>query len=294
MIRNMMLMKVLSVFMAVALLAWTSQDAFSSPPPQSSTNVTFNARVTVKAVKTGPHAIKPIAIYVNGKRFPVVNKNGQWGIQTTYKNLMTAAPQFKQELDKKIGESLGGRLKELAASGKSGIQAGKSANENKQRVATEANQLKGQFASAYANMQQTTLAAFPRFDNRLTGAAEGAKEAGESTGDNGAAGGEVGEEAGGGTGEGSESDPVGSVLLFLGALALVVTAFIVPVLAVAWLASTALTLASFTAAVTGTVLLAGAGVVFNSAMKNLATGEPMWSSYYIESFSGSPGAQGGS
>jgi hypothetical protein len=276
MIRNMMLMRTLSVFMAVALLVWTSQDAFSAPapapPPPSNTNVTFSARVTVKAVKTGKGAIKPIAIYVNGKRFPAVNKNGQWGIQTTYGNLMTAAPQFKQELDKKIGGALGERLQELAASGKSGIQAGKSVNENKQRVAAEANQLKGQFASAYANMQQTTLAAFPRFDNRLT--EEGS---GDSSGETA-----QGEETNGGTGEGSESDPVGSILLFLGALVLAVTAFIVPVLAVAWLASTALTVASVTAAVTGTVLLAGAGVVFNSAMKNLATGEPMWSSYYTE------------
>jgi hypothetical protein len=278
MIRNMMLMRTLSVFMAAALLVWTVQDAFAASTPPKSTDVTFNARVTVKAVKTGQSAVKPIAIYVNGKRFPVVNKSGQWGIQTTYSNLMAVAPQFKQELDKKIGEALGERLKDLAASGKSGIESGKSPAQNKQRVAAEATQLKDKFDTAYANMQETALTAFPRFDNRLTGIAEGAKKAGESTGDNGA----QGEEAGGGTGEGSESDPAGSFLLFLGVLVLAVTAFLVPLLAIAWLASTGLTLASFAAAVTGTLLAAGTGVVFNSAMKSLATGEPMWSSYYIQ------------
>jgi hypothetical protein len=288
MIQNMRLMKGLSMFMAAALLVWTSQDAFSSSP-QSSTNVTFNARVTVKAVKTVQGAIKPIAIYVNGKRFSVVNKSGQWGLQTTCRNLMTVAPQFKQELDKKIGGALGERFKELAASGKGGVRAGKSPAENKQRVAAEATNLKEQFTGAYAKVQDSTVIAFPRFDNRLTGIAEGAKEAGDSTGGDSA----VGEEAGGGAGEGSASDPAGSFLLFLGVLVLAVTAFLVPVLAIAWLASTGLTLATFAAAVTGTVLAAGAGVVFNSAMKNIATGEPMWSSYYIESFGGSPGALGG-
>jgi hypothetical protein len=288
MIGNMMLMKTLSVFMAVALLVWTSQDAFAAPPPNN-INVTFNARVTVKVVKTGPAAIKPIAIYVNGKRFPAVMKNGQWGIQTTYRNLMTVSPLFKQEFDKKIGETLGQRFTELATSGKGGLMAGKTPTENKQRVAAEATSLKTQFTSEYAKLQESTVAAFPRFDNRLTGAAEGAQESGASSD-----GGAVGEEAGGGSGEGSGSDPGGSFLLFLGMLVLAVTAFVVPLLAIAWLASTGLTLASFTAALTGTVLAASTGVVFNAAMKNIATGEPMWGSYYFTSFNGSPGGLGGS
>jgi len=156
-------------------------------------------------------------------------------------------------------------------------------------MAAEAANLNDQFTGAYAKVQDSTVIAFPRFDNRLTGIAEGAEEAGDSTGGDST----VGEEAGGGAGEGSGSDPVGSFLLFLGALVLVAATFLVPLLAIAWLASTGLTLATLTAAVTGTVLAAGAGVAFNSAMKRIATGEPMWSSYYIVSFGGSPGALGG-
>jgi hypothetical protein len=284
----MLLMRMLSVFMAVAVVAWTSQEAFGAPPPNN-VNVTFNARVTVKVVKTGPATLKPIAIYVNGKRFPVVMKNGQPGVQTTYRKLMEASPEFKQGFDKKIGEALGERFKELVATGKGGLQSQKSPAENTQRVAADATRLEDQFTNAYAQVQDSTVIAFPRFDWRLVSMSDGAKKAGESTGGDDA----VGEEAGGGAGEGSESDPAGSFLLFLGMLVLAVAAFVIPILAIAWLASSALTLATITAAVTGTVLAAGAGVVFNAAMKWVATGEPMWSSYYIESFDGSPGALGG-
>jgi hypothetical protein len=72
---------------------------------------------------------------------------------------------------------------------------------------------------------------------------------------------------------------------------LAITAFVIPVLAIAWLASGALTLATLTAAVTGTVLAASAGLAFNAAMKWAATGEPMCNSYYFEV--GGPGALGG-
>jgi hypothetical protein len=284
----MLLMRTLSVFMAVALVVWTSQEALGAPPPNN-VNLTFNARVAVKVVKTGTNSLKPIAIYVNGKRFPVVMKDGQPGLQTTYGKLMEASPEFKQGLDKKIGEALGERFKELAAAGKGGLQSQKSPADNMQRVAAETTRLNEQFTNAYSKVQDSAVTAFPRFDWRLVSMSDGAKKAGDAIGDDDA----VGEEAGGGSGEGSESDPAGSFLLFLGMLVLAVTAFVVPILAIAWLASSALTLAAVTAAITGTVLAAGAGVVFNAAMKWVATGEPMWNSYYIESFDGSPGAIGG-
>jgi len=289
MIRNLTCMRTLSALMAVALLVWSSQDAFGAAQP-TNTNVTFNARVTIKFAKTGPKSVQPIAMYINGKRFPVAMKDGQWSVQTTYRKLMTVSPEFKREFDRQVGEALGERFKELATTGKKGLEGGKSPAENQQRVAAETNKLAAQFTTAYAKTLDTTANAFPRFDYRLvteSALAAGAKKAGESTGGDQA----VGEEAGGGAGEGSESDPEGSFLLFLGMLVLAVTAFVVPLLAIAWLASGALTLATFAAAVTGTVLAASAGIVFNAAMKWAATGEPMWSSYYCEV--GGPGELGG-
>jgi hypothetical protein len=283
MIRNLLFKKMLSALMPVVLFAATSPEIFGAAMPDN-VSMSFKAKVSVRVQKTGTTAVKPIAVYMNGKRFSIVQKNGEWGLQTTYRQLMTASPEFKQVFDKKIGEAMASRFKELATTGKKGLQAGKSSDENKARVAAETNNLTGKFTAAYAKTLDSTAFAKIPFDWRMieSSAANGAQN---STGGEGS--GEQGEAA---SEEGGTST-TGSVLLFLGALVLAVTAFLVPILAIAWLASSALTLTTLATAVTGTILAAGAGVVFNSAMKWAATGEPMWRSYYYEV--GASGDMGG-
>ncbi|MBI4874483.1 MAG: hypothetical protein HY822_07610 [Acidobacteria bacterium] len=243
-------LKSVSALMIVVFVAVTCDPLYGARPLDQA-QISFQANVQVGFKKVNNRLV-PTKLKINGTAFPIVQKAGQWGANASLAQLVQAAPSLKESLDKRIAQDvIVGRLKELVASGQTGVKPGESDAVRNQRVQAAATMHTAAFNAAYQKTMSSS--AFARMPRELRLIEEQAEKQAEKEGNQ----------------ESEEEDDGTSFWYVLGAIILIVAALVFPVVAAVWAIAEGLTIAAVAASLGATTLASVVGSILAQAFAGI-------------------------